>query len=1743
MEQSVSPRLRVASIAAAAVIVLSSFALAAPAHADTAPTNPADPKTPTTVTADSLPTPQINGVVWSQTIVGNTVYAGGNFTTAQPAGSASGANTVSRPYLLSYNLTTGVLNSAFAPVLNGQVRAVTASPDGSRLYVGGAFTTVNGANAYRVVALDPTSGAVLPGFAPTINSTVNAIAVNGSSVYIGGVFSSVNKETHNKVAAVTTAGKNIPFTASADGGDVNALAVSPDGQKLVVGGSFTTLNGSSNPGYGLGAVDATGALQPWASNNVVRNAGTQAAITSLTSDATGVYGSGYTFGPGTLEGSFRADWATGNLAWVEDCHGDTYSVAVTDNAEYVAGHPHYCGNIGGFPQTDPQSNWTFHRAIAFSKDATQTVTADPYGYYNWAGNPAPSLLNWYPEFNTGTFTGKTQGPWSVAANSKYVVYGGEFTTVNGVRQQGLARFAVPSAAPKKMGPQASGATFVPSGISLSSGSVRLSWPANSDPDNSLLSYELYRDNNQTTPIYKVTADSSVWNKPAMGFTDTGLTPGATYSYRLRATDPDGNTVLGDGVSVTVSSKQPSTYTNTVLAQGASSFWRFDEASGTTVFDAAGYNDMTAGSGVSRGAAGATVDGDTASTFDGTGNGLAATRTAVAGPQTFSVEAWVKTTSTDGGKIVGFGNSPTGTSSSYDRHLYMDQSGKVNFGVYNGNTQTLTSPSALNDGAWHQLVGTLSSSGMQLFVDGKRVGTRSDVTNAQDYSGYWRVGGDSSWSGANFLNGSIDDVSVYPTALTQTQANNQYVAAGYASQLNSAPSDNYGSRVFTDDPYLYYRLGDAAGASTAKDSSLSGASGSYAGGVTQGTEGALSGVSDTAATFDGSSGQVNSSQSFNDPEVYTIESWFKTTTTSGGKIVGFGSSQTGQSGSYDRHVYMQDNGQLVFGTYTGQTNTITTQGSYNDGTWHQVVASQSSDGLKLYVDGVLQGTNPTPNAQAYTGYWKIGGDTTWGSSSAYFAGSIDEVSIYSRALSAATVSDHYALGVGTVNVAPTSSFTSSVKDLSASFDASASADTDGTVAGYAWDFGDNASGTGKTPAHTYDKAGTYTVTLTVTDDKGAVGTSTGQVTVTAPRVNAAPTASFTSTTTDLSAAFDASASSDFDGSVASSAWDFGDGQTGTGKTVTHAYTQAGTYSVKLTVTDNEGLSSTSTSSVTVTAPRVNAPPTAAFTATTTNLGVSVSGAASTDSDGSISSYAWDFGDGSSATTATASHTYIAAGTYTVTLTVKDNEGASGTTSKTVTVAPPANVPPTAAFSTSSNALVLSADAATSSDSDGTVASYAWDFGDTKTATGKTVTHTYQSAGTYTVTLTVTDNQGATGVSTKTVTVDKAPNVAPTASFTSSASGLGLSVDGSTSSDPDGTVVSYGWSFGDGTATSTTTTPNTSHTYTASGTYAVKLTVTDDSGATAVQTQNVTITAPAVNQPPVAAFTSTVTDLKVALDGSGSTDADGSIASYAWNFGDGATDTGKTTSHTYSTAGTYTVSLNVTDDKGATTTKTATVTVTAPAAVPFALDAFGRTVNNGFGTADVGGAWSRIGSASALSVSGGAGKVSLSGPGAQAGAELASVKQTATDYRLQFSLDKAATGGGTYISAIGRKISTNNEYRAAVRLLSNGTATVGLSAFPNSATAIALTKDTLVPVTVSAGSSLSMRVQVTGTSPTLVRAKVWATGTAEPTAWTVSATDSSATLQTAGDVGVLAYESGSATNGAQVVSFQQLSGFKP
>jgi len=1593
---------------------------------------------PETVSADALPTWQVNGVVWSQAIVGNTVYVVGSFSKARPPGVAvGGAGEIDANNIFAFDVTTGNAVTSFSHSLNAQGLIVRAAPDGSRIYVGGDFTAVDGVARGHVAAFDTATGSLLTTFAPNTDGQVRAFAITSSTVYVGGNFRSAAGKPRTLFAAFSpTNGAITAWAPVGDGGYTWAMVMSPDNSRVIAAGSFTTLNGAD--AYGMGAIDAgTGANLPWAATTRIRTAGLNGAIASLSTDGTQVFGTGYAYGAGaSFEGTFSADPNTGTINWVQDCLGDTYDSWPMNGVLYTVSHNHDCSVVGGFPDTSPRSRW--QKAGAMPTFGTGTITRkDAYGW-DFTGLSYPGVLHWFPDLEFGTYTADRQAAWSVTGNSNYLVLGGEFPIVNGVAQQGLVRFAKRSVAPNKMGPIYN-ATFNPNPISTDSGTVKVLFNSIWDRDDPTLSYDVFR--NSGAKILTVTKDSTFWKMPSQTFTDTGLTPGSQVRYQIRARDASGNYQFSAWSSyITVSSATPSTYAGVVRGDGATHLWRLTEPTGTAAVDDIGdyhgaYTNMTLGT------AGAIV-GETGTGVTSTANSAkVTTRDISTAPQTFSVEAWVKTTSTRGGRIVGFGNNPTGTATSgySDRALYLDTSGRPNFTVYSGAQRPVSSRVAINDGQWHHVVGTLDpTNGMQLFVDGLRVGRDQRYVSARDYDGYWRIGNDSvsGYSSAPSdagLVGSFDEVAVYPSALTAAQVKAHYLASGRAQTWPAAPTDAYGQAVTADSPDLFWRLNTIS--STLVDESGNGRTGNQTGSVTGGQTGPITG--NTAANFQ-TNGLVVDKYSWNAPQAYTEEVWFKTTTTKGGKLIGFGNATSGLSSSYDRHVWMLDNGKVSFGANAGSQVVLTSTSAYNDGQWHYLVASQGSGGMRLWVDTVLVGSNSNSVSQDYTGSFRIGGDRVWsGSTNTYFTGTLDEAAVYPTALSEDAIRAHYAAsGRSASNRNPVASFTTSADFLQVSVDGSASTDPDGPVASYAWNFGDGATATGPTATHTYAAGGTYTITLTVTDPQGATGTRSTPVSV---GPNQAPVASFTATKDLLQVGFDASASTDVDGTVASYAWDFGDGHSDTGATTTHTYAAAGTYQVVLTVTDNRGATGTSSQSVTVVA---NQLPTAAFTSTVAYLSVGFDAAASADADGSVTGYSWTFGDGG-------------------------------------------------------------------------------------TAAGVSPTHAYDVAGDYLVTLTVTDNRGGTASVTHQVTAVNPPNQLPTASFTASITDLSLSVDGTGSSDPDGNVALYAWDFGDGTTGSGAT---ATHAYADAGAFTITLTVTDDDGGTATTTRSVTAVRP--NQNPTAAFTSTVNGLQVTVDAGGSTDPDGTVASYAWTFGDGGTATGATASHTYADGGSFSVKLTVTDNRNGTDSVTKTVTVVAPG--PLAKDDFGRTVTGGWGSADTGGAWSLTSGASKFSVSGGTGKVTLAA-GQGYTASLPSVSSADTDLTVSVGIDQAATGGGQYVSAIGRLVSTGNDYRAKVRVLSTGV-TVYLARTVGG-TETVLSTTTVSGLTVSPGEVLQLRVQVTGNGTTTIRAKAWK-GATEPTSWTSSTTDTTAALQGAGAVGLYTYLSGSTTNGPVVFSYDGL-----
>ena len=276
---------------------------------------------------------------------------------------------------------------------------------------------------------------------------------------------------------------------------------------------------------------------------------------------------------------------------------------------------------------------------------------------------------------------------------------------------------------------------------------------------------------------------------------------------------------------------------------------------------------------------------------------------------------------------------------------------------------------------------------------------------------------------------------------------------------------------------------------------------------------------------------------------------------------------------------------------------------------------------------------------------------------------------------------------------------------------------------------------------------------------------------------------------------------------------------------------------------------------------------------------------------------------------------------------------------------------------------------------------------------------------------------------------------------------------------------------------------------------------------------------VNQPPTASLTTSCVQLACTFDSSASNDPDGTIASRTYNYGDGTT--GQSSTHTYAANGTYAVALTVTDNGGASATASRTVTVAGAVSSDLARDDFTRVVSSGWGTAPTGGAWAVVGTASALQVTGTTGQVTLSAGSTRA--MTLPVSANSADTRVDVTLTSLPTGGGSYSTVVGRQVGTGL-YSGAAWIKSTGQVAVVLK---QGSTVIG---NVVVPgLTYASGSTLSMRVQVFGTSPTTIRARVWVAGTTEPTSWTSSVTDATAALQTSGTVGLQSYLSSSATAG--------------
>jgi PKD repeat protein len=513
------------------------------------------------------------------------------------------------------------------------------------------------------------------------------------------------------------------------------------------------------------------------------------------------------------------------------------------------------------------------------------------------------------------------------------------------------------------------------------------------------------------------------------------------------------------------------------------------------------------------------------------------------------------------------------------------------------------------------------------------------------------------------------------------------------------------------------------------------------------------------------------------------------------------------------------------------------------------------------------------------------------------------------------------------------------------DGTGSSDPDGTIASYSWDFTDGTvvMGNDITQAavmHMYGTPGMYFPKLTLVDDEGLMSMCTVKVTVNDPPIcdagpgqNVAP---------NSVVQFDGSNSIDNDGVIVQYDWNYDDGfqDIDAGPTPSHAFPNPGIYNVKLTVTDNNGGMSMCFTIVIVNEPPVcdidivgqNAP----FVAMA-NMDVQFDGSGSSDPDGNDANlvYDWDFGDGSQALDAgpMPTHQYASPGNYTVTLTLTDEDGGMSECTLMLRI----NEPPVCNAGAPQNANLgdkVMFDGSASFDPDGTIVQYDWLLGDGQGAridAGPTPMTMYNSFGVKNITLKVFDNDGKFAICNTTVTVNALPNCvintdpSPPVAF----AGVSIEFDGSSSFDPDGgAIVSYQWNFGDGSPLEFGAIKN--HAFASPDDYTVTLTVTDDEGTQSMCTVMVTIP----NQLPLCDAGTANPSMpsigdRVMFDGSASSDLDGTIVTYEWDFDDGSPAAfGAQVIHAFMTGGTFNVKLKVTDNDGGMSMCTTQVVINRP-----------------------------------------------------------------------------------------------------------------------------------------------------------------------------------------------------------------------
>lgn len=497
-----------------------------------------------------------------------------------------------------------------------------------------------------------------------------------------------------------------------------------------------------------------------------------------------------------------------------------------------------------------------------------------------------------------------------------------------------------------------------------------------------------------------------------------------------------------------------------------------------------------------------------------------------------------------------------------------------------------------------------------------------------------------------------------------------------------------------------------------------------------------------------------------------------------------------------------------------------------------------------------------------------------------------------------------------------------------FDATQSSLPQGEDVSLTWDFGDGQTSREPVVAHIYEKAGDYTVTLSIQRDEPAADdaacdswTVTRQVRVWIP-----PHAEFhapDAACAGETVVFDAAPSYDDTAKALSYLWDFGDGSPESReKEVKKVYAKGGSYKVTLTVDDHSGNPCGIRRVEKII--RVNEPPQAEAGAETLlqcvageeDLTVAFDASKSFDADNDALSYRWDFGDGESAQGMKVSHRYAQPGNYDVKLVVSDNtpmDCAAGVDFVLV------RLNPAPVAEAGEDTVVCPGDpveldgSRSTAERKGTLHAQ-WFFGDGQTAEGLKVTHVYDRPGRYSAALSVENQLNAMcppSRDSRTVVVNASPQVKITSA--DAVCRGDTVVFHAAAADNDGDSLEYYWNFGDGAIVKDG--PKVTHAYSQGGKYRVSVVVDDGTGtncATAAAVQYIKVNTPPAADP--GENKPCCVGKEAEFDAGASTDPDEDILRYRWDFGDGIKAEGVKVKHTYTQSGSFDVTLSVDDQTG-------------------------------------------------------------------------------------------------------------------------------------------------------------------------------------------------------------------------------------